>query len=367
MSVVVGAKGQAVGFFPVGGRALIALGTSFWGYASPKHAPVHDEHVGDGLPTPRSAATHLQAVGGLWPDIAVVTGEKELAEYAGARSVLFLERQGVFTASKAAFDDVPRLAATSKGVTYLFVPDGMYFIGGLDVARCAQQAPADLPVLAIRGDQKLARPLAAASFHPQALATDASGGAFVVGADHCHPGAFIASLDASPLKPELVPGSDACTERTNVEGMPFTHAYLFPAASGGFYVLLANVAASTYYPDEAKARTGACAAPPRVVQRLANGVWSAARAVPDSPLNVDPSGTVWTLTDHHTVLRVSETGDRREIALDPSCLHPPSDPTLAIDDAAGGIVGLFVPFPDQPWIKVAYKGDRTGLCAANAN
>ena len=80
---------------------------------------MQDAHVGDGLPT--TGKSQLQAVGGLWPEIAAVSGEKELAEYAGPRSVLFLQTHGALSASKAVFDDVPRLAATSKGIAYLFV------------------------------------------------------------------------------------------------------------------------------------------------------------------------------------------------------------------------------------------------------
>jgi hypothetical protein len=334
--------------FPVGSRALIALGTSLWGYAQPKSAYVVDARVGDGLPS--SGSSHLQAVGGLWPEVAVVSGEKELAEYAGPRSVLFLQHQGVFTASKAAFDDVPRLAATSKGVAYLFVPDSSHFIAGLDTSVCGKATPVDLPVLAIRGDQKVATPRAAPSFFAQALDNDASGNAFVVGADMCHPGAFVASLDASPLQLELVPGSDGCTERTNVEGMPFTHAHLFPASGGGLHVLLVNRAASSYYPDEAKHRTGACAAPPRVLERLASKAWSGARVLPEKVSTIDPAGTAWAITDRHTVERIPLNGATSEVALDSSC-------------TGADILSVVVPFPDQPWITVS-DADHTRLCVA---
>ncbi len=318
------------------------------GYARPKQTYVQDAHVGDRLPT--TGKSQLQAVGGVWPEIAAVLGEKELAEYAGPRSVLFLQTHGALSASKAVFDDVPRLAATSKGIAYLFVPSTSYFIAGLDVSLCGQSAPSDLPVLAIRGDQKLASPRGAASFHPQALVDDASGNGFLVGADMCRPGAFIAALDASPVHVELVPGSDACNERTSVEGMPFTHARLFPRSIGGLYALLVNTAASTYYPDDAKRRTGPCAAPPRVIERLASGAWSAARVLPERVSYIDPAGTAWALTDHRTVLRVSSAGDTQAISPDATCV--------------GDIADLVVPFPDQPWITVESAG-QTALCVAN--
>ncbi len=355
VSVVVGTQAQHLGIFPVGSRALIALGTTFAGYAQPHAAYVADAHVGDGLPT--SGASHLQAVGGVWPDIAVVSGQKELAEYAGPSSVLFLERQGALVASKAAFVDVPRMAATSKGVAYLFIPEGTYFIGGLDLARCGKTTPADLPVLAIRGDQKVASPRAVPSFFAQALETDASGNGFVVGGDMCRAGAFVASLDSAPLRLELVPGSDACSERTNIEGMPFTHAHLFPSSSGGLYVLLVNQAASQYQPDDAKRRTLACAAPPRVLERSQAGAWSAARILPENASYIDPAGTAWAITDHQTVMRIPQAGASTELALDASCAQPTGTKLT-------GIVTVVVPFPDQPWISVTYEDDRTGLCVA---
>ncbi len=348
-SVVVATKSQHLGFHPVGSEALITLGTTGWGYARAGHASVQDAHVLDGLPT--AGKVQLQALGGRWPDIAAVTGEKELAEYAGPRSVLYAKRGATMVASKVAFDDVPSQAATSKGVTYLFVPGSSYSIGGLDTSLCGQLAPVDIPVLAIRGDQTLAAPRAVPSFHAQALADDASGNGFVVGADHCRPGAFVASLDASPLHLELVPDSDACKERTNVEGMPFTHAQLLPNAKGGLYAFLTNETASTYYPDEAKRRTGPCARPPRVVERLANGTWSTPRVLPENASTIDPAGTVWAITDHRTVARISEAGATREITLDTTC--------------AGDIINLMVPFPDQPWVMVSSPGDHIGLCVAN--
>jgi hypothetical protein len=54
-------EAQHPSVFPVGSRALIALGTTFWGYAQPRRMYVADAHVGDGRPT--SGASHLQAVG----------------------------------------------------------------------------------------------------------------------------------------------------------------------------------------------------------------------------------------------------------------------------------------------------------------
>jgi hypothetical protein len=208
------------------------------------------------------------------------------------------------------------MAATSRGVAYLFVPEGTYFIGGLDPGRCGKTTPAELPLLAIRGDQKVASPHAVPSFFAQALANDASGSGFVVGGDMCRAGAFVASLDASPLHLELVPGSDACAERTNAEGMPFTHAYLFPSSSGGLYVLVVNRAASPYQPDDGKRRTGACATPPRMLERSATGTWSAARVLPQNVSYIDPAGTAWAITDHRTVLRIPQAGASTEIAPD---------------------------------------------------
>ena len=353
--MVVGTNAQHLSLFHVGSRALIALGTTFWGYAQPQAAYVVDARVGEGLPT--AGASHVQAVGGIWPEIAVVSGQKELAEYAGPSSVLFFEREGALVASKAAFTDVPRMAATSHGVAYLFIPDGTYFIGGLDLGRCGKTSPADLPILAIRGDQKVARPRATRSFFAQALETDASGNGFVVGGDMCRPGAFVAPLDASLLQLELVPESAACTERTNVEGMPFTHAYLFPSSAGGLYVLLVNQAASSYYPDDAKRRTGACAAPPRVLERSATGTWSAARVLPENASTIDPAGTAWAITDHRTVMRIPQVGAPSEIALGASCEH-------ATAAKLTDILTLVVPFPDQPWIGVTYEGNHAGLCVA---
>ncbi len=351
---MVGTQAEHVRIFRVGSRAVVARGTRLVGWAQSHAAYVADAHVGDALPT--SGASHVQAVGGIWPDIAVVSGQKDLAEYAGPNSVLFLERQGALAASKAAFIDVPRMAALSKGVAYLFVPEGTHFIGGLDTGRCGKTTPTELAILAIAGDRKITTPRAVPSFFEQALETDAAGRAFVVGGDMCRAGAFIASLDVSPLQLELVPGSDACTERTNTEGMPFTHAHLFPSASGGLYVLLANQAASPHQPDDAKRRTGACATPPRVLERSATGTWSAARVLPENASAIDPAGTAWAITNHHTVMRFPAAGAPTELALDASCAQAGTKLTE--------IVSVIVPFADQPWITVTYEGDHTGLCVA---
>ncbi len=348
-SVVVVAKAQDLDFHPAGSRALITLGRASWGYATAGHAWTRDEHLLDGLPTTGKA--RIQALGGSWPDIAAVTGEKELAEYAGPRSVLFTRHGATMTASSAAFEDVPRAVVISKGVAYSFVPSSMHFIGGRDSSLCGQSAPVDVPALAIRGDKILAPPKAVPSFHAQSIEDDASGNGFIAGADHCRPGVFIASLDVSPLHLELVPDSDACKERGDTEGMPFTHARFFPSAKGGLFALLVNAPASTYNPDEATRRTGACARPPRVVERLANGTWGSARVLPENARYVDPAGTAWGITDHRTVVRIAEAGSS-EIALDATC--------------AGDITGLVVPFADQPWIFVT-AGDHVGLCVANVD
>jgi hypothetical protein len=179
----------------------------------------------------------------------------------------------------------------------------------------------------------------------------------VVGADMCRAGAFVASLDSSPLHLELVPGSDGCTERANAEGMPFTHALLFPSSSGGFYVLLVNQPASRNYEDEAKRRTGPCATPPLVLERSATGTWSTGGVLPEGVSYIDPAGTAWAITDHRTVMRILPSGAATEISLDVSCERPTG---ITFRE----MLSVVVPFPDQPWIRVSYEDNRMGLCVA---
>lgn len=353
----------------VGDRTLVARGTGIWGYATKDRKLGEDKSLGAGLPT--TGPNHVERIGGVWPDVALVHGSKEFSHYAGPDPVVFVARGGTFVVEPATLDEVPRGIAHRERDTFLFLPSPSHYMDGapnvLENPSCkAKNARADSLVYASRAGKKAPVPKVPASFFQQRLAQDGDGTPWVVGADVCAPGAYVGMLGPAFVAPEKVPGSDACTTIDEVEGTVLTRAALFPAPSGIFVVLTNHPS-----PIGDKPTSGPCTDPPRLLHRDRSGAWSKPRALPAVDVShpyVDPAGTYWGITERGTVLRAGATGEARELSLGLACTSPLGEngrngkPLSAkLPDA---IVELVVPFPDRPMVVLAYDDEQThGLCA----
>ncbi len=338
--------------FPAGSRVLVSAGPSFVGWATAGAPMTVDASYNGGLSKEPIDAPLL--VAGAFPKLALVHGhDTGSGSEVGGYFAYVLRGKTWVRARPKPLDRPWGLVTRGEGID-LFAPPPFYTVNGMN------------PRNEYGCEGKARR-----RFFQMGSMNDGGGRALRWGFDACEPGVHV--LADGSAKREIVPGTNACAERSPDNGLPRARAAFFPAADGGMYAV---ARAEVTGPVEGRESERPCMAAPVRVYRSPKGAWSTSTALPlpfDGDVAVDPARTAFLAKDT-TLLRVDSAGAVSALGLAPSCLALPAardggaDDDLAEEpppaDEPPRIASVVAPFPDDVWIVLDRGRNHHALCRA---
>jgi len=358
-----------VDIFPVGERALVTVGATVIGYVERGGPIVRDATLSKGLPN--VPGNKISFLVGDWPDGLVALVGSFTGSGNPGNHHAYVRRNDNWTRIDSIANagwDVPTSVAWDKDSLWVHVPENFQVINGTLVKGqypCTGSHRLRLENVRF-GKGANVLPEVDADFFPLDVIADAKGQAYIWGWSACRPGLFVGALGREHVKLELVPGSNACTERAKFNDLPSMTVRAFPAIDQGIYWLV--------YPSNA---TAAGAVPscegPTIYHRAGNGTWSA-RVLPRATAAwsttaaepyVDPEGVLWAATANATVIRWTDKDVPTEYPLGPSCAHAQfnrdgEDQSLTLD-AEHPVEKIVSASPSDIWAVVQYDQVQ-GLC-----